>query len=288
MINSASETLSERFPIRELSLRTGVNSVTLRAWERRYGLLKPLRTEKGHRLYTKSDVLRVEKILYWINQGVSVSKVRALLDQQLESVDSESVENTWREWQSECITAIRKLSQTKWEKLLQETIKQYPFGVMVQNGLLPVLAALKDDVAEKCYFQSSLAELITVLKLAPRHVAKVSGEVRLLVSCDGSPLMAKLIAWELTERQEHFVLVEGVSSRQELSLLEQRLGASQTIIVAERYTENEAKQWLLSDQDLSDKRIWIGSGLWLRGRDLANQNPLNVYSSVADYLQSIA
>ena len=38
------------FPIRVVSQRTGVNSVTLRAWERRYGLLKPLRTPKGHRL----------------------------------------------------------------------------------------------------------------------------------------------------------------------------------------------------------------------------------------------
>lgn len=28
-------------PIGELARRTGVNPVTLRAWERRYGLLKP-------------------------------------------------------------------------------------------------------------------------------------------------------------------------------------------------------------------------------------------------------
>ncbi|MEC8483393.1 MAG: MerR family transcriptional regulator, partial [Pseudomonadota bacterium] len=51
------------FPIRILSEQTGVNSVTLRAWERRYGLLKPFRTEKGHRLYQPQDVDRVKKIL---------------------------------------------------------------------------------------------------------------------------------------------------------------------------------------------------------------------------------
>ena len=37
------------YPIREVSRLTGVNSVTLRAWERRYGLIRPQRTPKGHR-----------------------------------------------------------------------------------------------------------------------------------------------------------------------------------------------------------------------------------------------
>lgn len=34
------------FAISEVSEITGVNSVTLRAWQRRYGLLVPLRTTK--------------------------------------------------------------------------------------------------------------------------------------------------------------------------------------------------------------------------------------------------
>lgn len=57
--------------ITELSEKTGVNSVTLRAWERRYGLLKPQRTPKGHRFYTQADVDKVIKILNLIEQGVS-------------------------------------------------------------------------------------------------------------------------------------------------------------------------------------------------------------------------
>ena len=34
-------------PIREVARQTGVNAVTLRAWERRYSLIVPLRTPKG-------------------------------------------------------------------------------------------------------------------------------------------------------------------------------------------------------------------------------------------------
>lgn len=46
------------FPIREVSRLTGVNPVTLRAWERRYGLIQPARTESGHRLYSMTDIER--------------------------------------------------------------------------------------------------------------------------------------------------------------------------------------------------------------------------------------
>lgn len=44
-------------PIREVARLTGVNPVTLRAWERRYGLVVPQRTGKGHRLYSEDQVL---------------------------------------------------------------------------------------------------------------------------------------------------------------------------------------------------------------------------------------
>ena len=56
-------------PIGELARRTGVNPVTLRAWERRYGLLKPQRTAKGHRLYPLEQVERVEAVLAWLGQA---------------------------------------------------------------------------------------------------------------------------------------------------------------------------------------------------------------------------
>ena len=43
-------------PIGEVARRTGVTVPTLRAWERRYGLLLPVRTAGGHRRYTDEDV----------------------------------------------------------------------------------------------------------------------------------------------------------------------------------------------------------------------------------------
>src|SRR4051812_36026391 len=70
---------AELFPIREVARLTGVNPVTLRAWERRYGLIQPTRTESGHRLYSMSEIERIRSIVDWIDRGVAVSKVGKIL-----------------------------------------------------------------------------------------------------------------------------------------------------------------------------------------------------------------
>jgi len=57
--------------------RTGVAVPTLRAWESRYGVLQPARTEGGQRRYTESDVERVLAVLRLTAQGWSVSAAAA-------------------------------------------------------------------------------------------------------------------------------------------------------------------------------------------------------------------
>ena len=58
---------------------TGINPVTLRAWERRYGLIKPKRTPKGHRLYSVEDIGQIRRILQLIEQGVAIGQVKKII-----------------------------------------------------------------------------------------------------------------------------------------------------------------------------------------------------------------
>ncbi|EBQ2874974.1 MerR family DNA-binding transcriptional regulator, partial [Salmonella enterica subsp. enterica serovar Montevideo] len=44
------------YSIGEFARLCGINAATLRAWQRRYGLLKPQRTDGGHRLYSDDDI----------------------------------------------------------------------------------------------------------------------------------------------------------------------------------------------------------------------------------------
>jgi MerR family transcriptional regulator, light-induced transcriptional regulator len=59
--------------IGEVARRTGVAVPTLRAWERRYGLLSPDRTEGGHRLYGELDIERVRAMVRLLDDGWSAA-----------------------------------------------------------------------------------------------------------------------------------------------------------------------------------------------------------------------
>ena len=57
------------YSIGEFARLCGINATTLRARQRRYGLLKPLRTDGGHRLYSDDDVQQALKILDWVKRS---------------------------------------------------------------------------------------------------------------------------------------------------------------------------------------------------------------------------
>ena len=66
------------YKIKTIAEITGLNATLLRAWERRYGLLHPHRTEKGHRLYTSEDLRVLSTVKSFISQGRSIGEVVAL------------------------------------------------------------------------------------------------------------------------------------------------------------------------------------------------------------------
>ena len=63
--------------IGELATRTGVSVHVLRVWERRYGLLTPIRSTGGYRLYGPSDEWRVHETVRLRATGVSTAQAAA-------------------------------------------------------------------------------------------------------------------------------------------------------------------------------------------------------------------
>jgi MerR family transcriptional regulator, light-induced transcriptional regulator len=64
--------------IGELSRRLGVSDHVLRAWESRYGLLRPTRSPGGFRLYSEADVTRVRRMQALVAQGLSAAEAAQL------------------------------------------------------------------------------------------------------------------------------------------------------------------------------------------------------------------
>ncbi len=143
----------ELFPIREVSRLTGVNPVTLRAWERRYGLIQPTRTESGHRLYAMSDIETVRTIMGWIERGVAVSKVGKILAKtavQAAPIHTPSgtaaqsiVQTEWDDWQTQLRAAVSAFDEPALERLYGQVFSSYPLTVVFQNILLPLWQRLQ-------------------------------------------------------------------------------------------------------------------------------------------------
>lgn len=66
--------------IGELSRRVGVSDHLLRAWESRYGLLQPVRSPGGFRLYSEADESRIRAMQAYLADGLSAAEAaRAVL-----------------------------------------------------------------------------------------------------------------------------------------------------------------------------------------------------------------
>ncbi|MFM5396705.1 MerR family transcriptional regulator [Aeromonas veronii] len=126
------------YPIREVSRLTGVNAVTLRAWQRRYGLVQPARTEKGHRLYSEQDIRQIGEILSWLERGVSIGQVKGLLSEP----HSEPVSDHWQQTLEPFSQALLAFNQRKAEAELNDLLASYPFELVRSRILQPLVERL--------------------------------------------------------------------------------------------------------------------------------------------------
>jgi methanogenic corrinoid protein MtbC1 len=72
-----------RHPVRVVSQRTGLSAHALRAWERRYSIVSPVRTEGGQRLYSDADIDRLLFLKALTDSGYSIGQLAALPAEEL-------------------------------------------------------------------------------------------------------------------------------------------------------------------------------------------------------------
>lgn len=140
---------TEYFPIRVLSERTGVGSSTLRAWERRYGLLTPQRTPKGHRLYSNEDAQLVEYILTLLGEGHSLSAIARQVKEGSDvgkgDKDLQEQAGVWSDYLAATLRAIHDFSTERLEAIYNEASSLYPVDMVTERLIEPVLTNLGNN-----------------------------------------------------------------------------------------------------------------------------------------------
>ncbi|MCX8957304.1 MerR family transcriptional regulator [Erwinia psidii] len=128
------------YSIGDVAERCGINPVTLRAWQRRYGLLKPQRTEGGHRQFDDEDIQRIEDIKRWIESGVPVGKVKALIEGE-----SISRSDEWVKIQDDMITVLRHVKPAKLRAKIASLGRETPADLLIDRVFIPVRQRLGLD-----------------------------------------------------------------------------------------------------------------------------------------------
>ncbi len=156
---NAGGTPPERYPIRTVSSLTGINAITLRAWESRYGLLAPERTDGGQRLYTQEDIDRILYIVAERERGVAISQVGPALEQRGREKIRERAEGPWASARERMATAIAQFDENRLEDCYNELLAVHPADAVTRSVLLPLLADLGErwkagaaGIAEEHFF----------------------------------------------------------------------------------------------------------------------------------------
>lgn len=149
------------FPIRTVSELTGVNSITLRAWESRYGLIEPVRKASGHRLYTQEHIDLINRVVGLLDRGMRIGQVKAEILSGVDSEDSfkDDTQNNWRRYINGMIAAIIRFDERALERTYADALSHYPVRSVTEKLLSPVLkeigerwASGQGSVAEEHFF----------------------------------------------------------------------------------------------------------------------------------------
>lgn len=261
--SSASEDLGADFakalaqgwlPIREVARQTGVNAVTLRAWERRYGLIVPHRTPKGHRLFNAEHVQRILSILTWIDRGVAVSKIKPLLDTP--QPPSEPLENDWQRQRHALLLAVTQLAERQVDDLVNQAMALYPPWTVCEQLLLPLLAEL--HARWQSQFGAQLERLFLYSWLRSKFGSRIyhnnrqlRGAPLLLVNQSDLPLEPHLwlSAWLASSADCPVEVFDGPIPAGELALAVERLKARGVLLYSSNALNLSQLPKLLSGVD---------------------------------------
>jgi DNA-binding transcriptional MerR regulator/methylmalonyl-CoA mutase cobalamin-binding subunit len=178
-------TRTDHLPIRVMSELTGVNPVTLRAWERRYGLIKPHRTATGHRMYNAAHVELVRRVVALTGQGVPIGRVRDALGTA--TAKATAAADPWQEPIDRMAAAISRFDEEELDRLYDEALAVHPVEQVTRRLLLPLLVLLGERwakvpgaIAEEHFFAAYVRS-----KLGARMLTRMrySAGPRLLLAC---------------------------------------------------------------------------------------------------------
>jgi len=135
--------MSTRLQIREAARRAGITPALLRAWESRYGVVTPTRSDAGYRLYSEEDVERITRMRALVENGVAPAEAARALS--LVAQNSDAGETGGAEARRVALlAAIRAFDEPELQRLLDEAFTALAVESALRDVVFPLLAEIGD------------------------------------------------------------------------------------------------------------------------------------------------
>lgn len=188
-----------RYNIKAVVQATGITSSTLRAWERRYQVTNPQRSDSGYRLYSDRDIALIRWLKSQIDTGMAISQAVAWLEtltteakglehvllpaknetnsERTEPITQHMATRDFPSLQQDLLTALIRLDEQAAEQLLSEAFALHPLEIVGEKVITPVLVEIgeqwhqgKINIAHEhfatAYLQQRLAAILRTVPTA--------------------------------------------------------------------------------------------------------------------------
>lgn len=144
-------------PVRVVTQRTGLSPDLLRAWERRYRVVRPRRSPGGQRLYSDEDIERLRQLHRAVLGGRTIGQV-ARLDRdtlarlvEADSSGSGTVDvvpdedaTALQRLHDECWSAVQRIDAPALERHLRQAAHRFSVPVLLDHLIAPLLREIGD------------------------------------------------------------------------------------------------------------------------------------------------
>ena len=141
------------YAIRYVSQRTGLTPHVIRAWEKRYQAVVPLRSAKNRRLYSEDDVQRLQLLKRVTDEGHNISHVAKLDSSELLELAQQDASMTpWasknnglhlqrkaaRDYRSECLSAVINLDPDRLNRSYDKAAVDLTRSALLKEVIVPL------------------------------------------------------------------------------------------------------------------------------------------------------
>ena len=148
-------TLNYKYPIKVVSQMTGLSVHVIRAWEKRYNVVVPERTDTNRRLYSEEEIEKLRLLNEAVQNGhniggianISIQELKSILHQEkrtaLKGV-SEELTSDVDSLLSSCIEAVKAYDRKELETILLKASSKLSQPALIENLVVPLVYKIGD------------------------------------------------------------------------------------------------------------------------------------------------